>query len=68
MNDKNTLEKVQRCAAWYVKGIYTYDAIVTQMLSELQWESHESCRDQSHVYLIMLYKILKPAGHLLGTS
>ena len=26
MNDKNSLEKVQRCAARYVKGIYTYDA------------------------------------------
>ena len=57
MNDKNSLEKVQCCAARYVKGIYTYDASVTQMLNKLQWESLESHRDQS--CLIMLYNILK---------
>ena len=57
INDKNTLEKVQRSAARYVKGIYTYDSSVTQMLNELQWESLESCRDQSRI--IMLYNILK---------
>ena len=56
-NDKNTLEKVQRSAARYVKGIYTYDASVTQMLNELQWKSLESRKDQSR--LIMLYNILK---------
>ena len=57
INDKNTLEKVQRSAARYVKGIYKYDASVMQMLNELQWESLESRRDQSR--LIMLYNILK---------
>ena len=57
MNDKNSLEKVQQCAARYVKGIYTYDASATQILHELQWESLESRRDQSR--LIMLYNILK---------
>ena len=36
INDKNTLEEVQRSAARYVKGIYSYDASVTQMLNELQ--------------------------------
>ena len=54
---KNTLEKVQKSAARYVKGINTYDASVTQMLNELHWESLESRRDQSR--LIMLYNILK---------
>ena len=54
INDKNTLEKVQRSAAQYVKGIYSYDASVMQMLNELHWESR---RDQSR--LIMLYNILK---------
>ena len=29
ISDKNTLEKVQRRAAQYVKGIYTYNASVT---------------------------------------
>ena len=48
INDKNTLEKVQRSAARYVKGIYTY------MMPVLR---RESLRDQSH--LIMLYNILK---------
>ena len=57
INDKNTLEEVQRSAARYVKGIYSYDASVTQMHNELQWESIESLRDQS--CLIMLYNILK---------
>ena len=59
MNDKNPLEKVQQCAALIrkIKGTYTYDASVTQMLNELQWESLESRRDQSR--LIMLYNILK---------
>ena len=57
MNDKNSLEKVQQCAARYVKGIYTYDTSATQILHELQWESLDSRRDQSH--LIMLYNILK---------
>ena len=43
-----------------MKGIYTctYNASVTQMLNELQWESLESHREQS--CLIMLYNnILK---------
>ena len=57
INDRNALEKVQRHAARYVKGIYTYDASVTQMLNELQWESLKSHREQSR--LIMLYNILK---------
>ena len=62
INDKNTLEKVQRRAARYVKGIYTYDASVTQILHELQWESLESRRDQSR--LIMLYNILKQVTYM----
>ena len=33
---KIILEKVQRCAAWYVKGEYTYDASVNQVLNELK--------------------------------
>jgi len=37
--------------------IYTYDASVTQMLNELEWESLESRREQ--LSLTMLYKILK---------
>ena len=45
ISDKNTLEKVQRHAAQYVKGVYTYNASVTQMLNELQWESLESHRE-----------------------
>ena len=40
-----------------MKGIYTYNASVTEMLKELQWESVESCREQS--CLIVLYNILK---------
>ena len=36
ISDKNTLEKVHRHAARYVKGIYTYNASVTQMLNELE--------------------------------
>ena len=57
ISDRNTLEKVQRRAARYVKGIYTYNASVTQMLNELQWESLESRREQFR--LVMLYKLLK---------
>ena len=56
-NDKNALENVQRRATRYVKRIYIYDASVTQMLNELQWESLKSRREQSR--LIMLYNILK---------
>ena len=40
-----------------MKGIYTYNASVKQMLSELQWESLESCREQFR--LVMLHNILK---------
>ena len=57
INDKNTLEKVQRRAARYVNAIYTCDASVTQMLDKLQWESLESRREE--FCLIMLYNILK---------
>ena len=43
-NDKIILEKVQRQAAKYVKGDYSYDASV---LTDLKWESlDESCREQ----------------------
>ena len=52
ISDKNILEKVQRCAAQYVKGIYTYNASVMQMLIELQWESLESCREQFGVVTV----------------
>ena len=55
INDKNTLEKVQRCAARYVNGIYTYDVSVTQMLDELQWESLESCRERFRLITYALY-------------
>ena len=37
INDKNMLEKVQKCAARYVKGEYTYDASVTEMHNEFNW-------------------------------
>ena len=53
ISDKITMEKVQSHAAQYVKGIYIYNASVTQMLSELQWESLESCREQFR--LVMLH-------------
>ena len=65
ISDKNTLEKVQRRAARYVKGVYMYDASVTQMLNELQWESLESRRNQ--FCLIMLYNILKQNTYLPPT-
>ena len=40
-----------------MKGINTYNVSVTQMLSELQWESLELCREQ--FCLVMLHNILK---------
>ena len=60
--DKIALEKIQRRGARYVKGIYTYDASVTQMVNELQWESLESRREQ--LSLTMLYNILKQNTYL----
>jgi len=62
--DKIALEKIQRRAAQYVKGIYTYDASVTQMLNELEWESLESCREQ--LSLTMLYNMLKQNTYFLS--
>ena len=60
--DKIALEKVQRRAAQYVKGIYSYHASVTQMVNELKWESLESRREQ--LSLTMLYNILKQNVYL----
>ena len=60
--DKIALEKVQRRAARYVKGIYSYHASVTQMVNELKWESLESRREQ--LSLTMLYNILKQNVYL----
>ena len=53
--DKITSERVQRHTARYVKGVYIYDASVTQMLNKLRWESLESRREQ---FSIILYNIL----------
>jgi len=62
-NDKIMLEKVRRRAARYIKGEYRYDASVTEMLNDLNWESLESCREQ-FTSLIMLYNILKQNTYL----
>ena len=53
------MEQVQRRAAQYVKGVYTYDASVKK---DVKWESLESRREQFH--LIMLYNILQQYTYL----
>ena len=49
------MEKIQRRAARYVKGVYRHDASVTDMLNELQWESLESRREKFPMYLPSKY-------------
>jgi len=61
-NDKIILEKVQRQAAKYVKGDYSYAACVTDMPNDLKWESLESRREKFS--LIMLYHILRQNTYL----
>ena len=53
----NKLEAVQRKAARFVTGNFQRDSSVTQMLSDLNWESLEHRREKSR--LVMLYKIHK---------
>jgi len=60
-NDKIMLEKCQDGLLDVVKGDYSYDASVTDMLNDLKWESLESRRE--HVQL-MLYNISKQNTYL----
>ena len=60
---QDEFEKVQKMAARFVTGNYTYETVsMTGILEQLKWESLKKKRKDSR--LIMLYKSLKGAASI----